>query len=117
MFASYSLEDKSGGSYTIPKLNMKKSRLGCQRCKARRVKVSNPMHRVSMILIEQAPSATSLNRNVKTVRDTGQPASTSLRNLRDSLPKRHLRSSIPARMTTAEGTLRLMVTYLITMET
>ncbi|OKL63202.1 hypothetical protein UA08_01146 [Talaromyces atroroseus] len=38
MFTSYNLEDKSGGSYRIPKLNMKKSRFGCQRCKTRRVK-------------------------------------------------------------------------------
>ncbi|KAH8696107.1 C6 finger domain-containing protein [Talaromyces proteolyticus] len=38
MFSSYSLDDRTCGAYHISKLNSKKSRLGCERCKSRHVK-------------------------------------------------------------------------------
>ncbi|KAL7790874.1 hypothetical protein V8C37DRAFT_169512 [Trichoderma ceciliae] len=39
MFGQYSLDtDPGDGSYRVPKLNHKKSRFGCQRCRTRRVK-------------------------------------------------------------------------------
>ncbi|KAL7945617.1 hypothetical protein V8C42DRAFT_323668 [Trichoderma barbatum] len=38
MFSQYSLDSPADGNYRVPKLNHKKSRYGCHRCRTRRVK-------------------------------------------------------------------------------
>ena len=78
------LEDMESSTETPPPSNMpraakvghKKSRLGCQRCKTRRVKVS--LSALSIRRFANVCSAMKGNRSVGAVKDTLQNASTSM---------------------------------------